>query len=174
MRIRLPKDKTASTPTSPEFKAWFGDSKVVDAQGHPRVVYHSTDKSFTVFDSAKTQDAAFWFTSDKAAAESGEVGAAGHGVVLAVYLSIQHPAGWEEYDKYMLDELVSKGYDGVILPDAGEITYIVFNPTQIKAVDASAFDPKNSDITAIKAGLNLLCIKTANCYINVQQLHKEC
>ena len=28
---------------TPEFKAWFGDSKVVDAQGKPLVVYHGTN-----------------------------------------------------------------------------------------------------------------------------------
>lgn len=34
---------------SPEFKAWFGDSKVVDEQGKPLVVYHGS-KSRTAFD----------------------------------------------------------------------------------------------------------------------------
>lgn len=30
---------------TPQFKAWFGDSKVVDAHGMPLVVYHGTDNS---------------------------------------------------------------------------------------------------------------------------------
>lgn len=34
---------------TPEFKRWFGDSKVVDAKGVPLVVYHGTNKSFTTF-----------------------------------------------------------------------------------------------------------------------------
>ncbi|MEK9810161.1 MAG: hypothetical protein VW362_06910, partial [Candidatus Nanopelagicales bacterium] len=29
---------------TPEFKAWFGDSKVVDSAGRPRVVYHGTQE----------------------------------------------------------------------------------------------------------------------------------
>lgn len=32
------------------FRAWFGDSKVVDAQGAPRVVFHGTNKAFDRFD----------------------------------------------------------------------------------------------------------------------------
>ena len=32
------------------FKRWFGDSKVVNEDGTPKVMYHGTDESFTVFD----------------------------------------------------------------------------------------------------------------------------
>jgi hypothetical protein len=32
------------------FNKWFGDSKVVDEQGRPMVVYHGTNAEFTVFD----------------------------------------------------------------------------------------------------------------------------
>ncbi|MCL2282499.1 MAG: hypothetical protein FWC26_04195, partial [Fibromonadales bacterium] len=34
---------------SPFFKRWFGDSKVVDEQGKPLVVYHGTNAEFTEF-----------------------------------------------------------------------------------------------------------------------------
>ena len=34
---------------TPEFKKWFGDSKVVDADGKPLVVYHGTDAVFDEF-----------------------------------------------------------------------------------------------------------------------------
>jgi len=40
---------TASITDSPEFKAWFGDSKVVDEDGNPLVVYHGTHESFSEF-----------------------------------------------------------------------------------------------------------------------------
>ena len=33
-----------------QFKRWFGDSKVVDRDGEPLVVYHAADAEFTVFD----------------------------------------------------------------------------------------------------------------------------
>jgi hypothetical protein len=42
---------------TPAFKRWFGDSKVVNEDGSPKVVYHGTDKpDFSIFDPAS------WFT----------------------------------------------------------------------------------------------------------------
>jgi len=40
-------------PDTPEFKQWFGDSKVVDENGRPMVVYHATAKDFMYFDPKK-------------------------------------------------------------------------------------------------------------------------
>lgn len=53
---------------SPAFKNWFGDfegdpanaSKVVDENGEPAIVYHTTDTPWTVFDSEKARDSAVW------------------------------------------------------------------------------------------------------------------
>lgn len=42
----------ADQTETPEFKKWFGDSKVVDANGKPLVVYHGTDADFTQFDAS--------------------------------------------------------------------------------------------------------------------------
>ena len=36
-------------PTSPEFKQWFGDSKVVNKDGTPKVMYHGTARDITEF-----------------------------------------------------------------------------------------------------------------------------
>ncbi len=47
----------AQTDT-PEFKKWFGDSKVVNEDGTPRIVYHGTNGGdFNVFDWGHTQRA---------------------------------------------------------------------------------------------------------------------
>jgi len=61
--IREPKPNESTAPDSggafsrgdsqtdtPAFRKWFGDSKVVDADGKPLVVYHGTADSFNVFD----------------------------------------------------------------------------------------------------------------------------
>ena len=40
--IDLAKDKTNIQTKTPEFKKWFGNSKVVDEDGNPLVVYHGT------------------------------------------------------------------------------------------------------------------------------------
>lgn len=45
--------KDRAQTNTPEFKRWFGDSKVVDAEGLPLVVYHGTGDSFDTFDPAK-------------------------------------------------------------------------------------------------------------------------
>ena len=55
-----------------------------------------------------------WFTSDKSAIEAGEVGAQGKGIIMETYLNIEKPAGWAEYDKFTIDELLGRGYDGLI------------------------------------------------------------
>ncbi len=47
---------------SPAFERWFDDSKVVDAEGKPLVVYHGTVADFDSFDNAKTggNDRGLW------------------------------------------------------------------------------------------------------------------
>ena len=45
-------DQTKSRP----FKKWFNGSKIVDASGRPLVVFHGTDKEFTVFDTKSGHD----------------------------------------------------------------------------------------------------------------------
>lgn len=79
------------------FKAWFGDSKVVDGQGRPLVVYHGTREDFTTFD---RQDTAYgyFFTPDK---EAADFYGGGDGS-MAVYLK----AG----NILRLDEIVENGY----------------------------------------------------------------
>lgn len=47
------------------FKRWFGDSKVVDAEGKPLVVYHGTDSVFTKF--SRTGDIGYHFGTEIAA-----------------------------------------------------------------------------------------------------------
>lgn len=59
---------------SQQFKRWFGDwqngpenaSKVVNADGTPKVVYHGTNKDFTVFQSASGM---YWFSETEDYAE---------------------------------------------------------------------------------------------------------
>ncbi len=61
-----------SQTETPAFRNWFGDSKVVDANGEPLVVYHGSDSSFDSFDSsalgkqtkAKSARSGFFFTDD--------------------------------------------------------------------------------------------------------------
>ena len=48
--------RLTKTDLNDNFWKWFGDSKVVDENGEPLVVYHGTDTEFSVFDNSVNQD----------------------------------------------------------------------------------------------------------------------
>jgi len=111
--------RRAQTET-PEFKRWFGDSKVVDAAGQPRVVYHGTRADIAAFDPDAVgrnfglDEVGFFFTSspikaasyadpESAFAQAGmrptrepEEGAN----IIPAYLSLQNPLTLEAYTDY--------------------------------------------------------------------------
>lgn len=45
--------KIKDVTESRQFKRWFGESKVVNADGSPKIVYHQTENDFTVFDTRR-------------------------------------------------------------------------------------------------------------------------
>ena len=47
--IKAEPTKKLSLRETPEFKQWFGDSKIVDEQGNPLVVYHGTNADISAF-----------------------------------------------------------------------------------------------------------------------------
>lgn len=65
-----------SEPALRNFYKWFGDSKVVDDQGRPLVVYHGTSEQFDTFDKTKIGSAlkkdtiGFFFITDKDVAKT--------------------------------------------------------------------------------------------------------
>lgn len=60
--VNIENEATDAVTGSPAFRAWFGDSKVLDADGKPLVVYHGTSADFDTFDDAKTgsNDRGLW------------------------------------------------------------------------------------------------------------------
>lgn len=140
------------------FKKWFGDSKVVDEDGKPLVVYHTGTMGDT-YDITKSRSyngspdyelPGIYLTADKN--ESLEYGDKNQ--VKALYASIKNPFNgnttvlhkelgtWRK----VMDHLIKQGYDGIIDDDGyGEI--IAFDPKQIKSVDNSGtFDSKTPNI----------------------------
>jgi hypothetical protein len=55
------------TTNTPEFRGWFGQSKIVDAEGRPRVMYHGTARDITEF--KPKQAGAIFVTEDPRFAE---------------------------------------------------------------------------------------------------------
>ncbi len=74
---------------TPEFKRWFKDSKVVDANGLPLVVYHGTGADITEFKDVELRNG-FYFADSPEYADLFAEGESAN--ILPVYLSIQNPA----------------------------------------------------------------------------------
>jgi hypothetical protein len=159
---------------TPEFKAWFGDSKVVDAHGKPLVVYHGTRSDVSRFDlnaprnMATFRDAqGFYFTNDPRDASSytevdGDPASGAN--VLPVYLRIENPLRVESGDidrhpayvsPQRLSKLKADGYDGIIY--AGGVELVVFSSDQIKSAigNRGTFDATNPDITFQRSPLKM-------------------
>ena len=162
----------ASTDTD-AFRKWFGDSKVVDADGKPLVVYHgrtAANDGIAEFDVGarsgylgRPQAGAF-FSADREYAAS----YAADGAVVPAYLSIQNPLVTNNnpaaFSADKMADLQAKGYDGLIWNDAefGDFAEIIaFSPSQIKSVfnrgtwdasspyilreDAAQLDPRKAE-----------------------------
>jgi hypothetical protein len=119
---------------TPEFKRWFGNSKVVDKGGNPLIVYHRTDKEFNAFDTSIQRrnfnilGLGAYFTVDRDMASKYADGE--NSRVIPVYLRIENPASMNDLQKAKdlggdakntTKELKKMGYDGVIHEASGEI-----------------------------------------------------
>lgn len=93
-------------------------------------VYHSTNDKFEDFSLDHAWDG-FWFTDSINAIKKGEVGASGDKYIMTRYITLKKPAGWNEYDKYSIGELINMGYDGVVLPEDDRTDYLVFHNNSI-------------------------------------------
>lgn len=102
-KIYLEKN-TADLPLSREedsaaFQKWFADSKVVDAEGKPLVVYHGSPNDFTVFSykfnnsNGQADGRGFYFTDNRSYAEGYQ---SDGGKLFEVYLSLQNPLNPKE------------------------------------------------------------------------------
>ena len=83
------------------------------------------------FDVSKSADNTGWFTTNKSI---GENVTTGKGSVLesSIDESKLKLAGWDEIDKYSVNELINMGYDGVKMTDNGETVYQMFYPEKLK------------------------------------------
>lgn len=120
------------------FYEWFGDSKVVDEQGRPLVVYHGTNKKFREFDKGAIgkkhknlyQGKGFYFTKEYYDAQN-------YGkTIMPVYLKIENPT--------LSDYNLKPENDGI---SAAHGVWVAFEPTQIKSVNnRGSFAGDNPDI----------------------------
>ena len=92
---KKPEKLSLRAPDTKAFKQWFGDSKVVDEDGEPLVVYHGTTKDIDQFKLSEKAHRAgnpdgFYFTTDPE--EASKYSDKGEGAnVLPVYLQLVNP-----------------------------------------------------------------------------------
>jgi hypothetical protein len=101
-------------------------------------VYHQTNKDFDNFDLNKSSDGTVWFTDNVknfSSKSSSSSAASGTGKIMERKVDLKKVAGFEELDKFSIQELIEQGYDGAVLD--GDIQ--VFNPKAIKQASTNQF-----------------------------------
>lgn len=103
------------------FWNWFGDSKIVDEQGRPLVVYHGTPNRFNSFDLSKSKNGFFFAPLNRKGFVSGYYAFGGNtsnGQIMACYLKMETPLVDHRPNGLELRKAENDGtllkYDGVI------------------------------------------------------------
>ena len=162
------KPKLKNVTQSQQFKRWFGDwknhpesaSKVVNADGTPKVVYHGTNAEFNTF---QQENGAYFFSESRDYAESMADERRGNRIIEA-YLKMKNPYTVKLSPKQFTDNIAEApsiryakehGHDGVIFEYDGskedlayDKFYVVFDSAQIKSAtdNIGTFDKTNPDI----------------------------
>ena len=138
--VQLSRPRRTDTPA---FRKWFGDSKVVDENGAPLVVYHGGS-----FSGSGVPATPLWSTQSEADAQgyANQLG----GDVFKAYLNIKNPRVvevGEEANSLLAKkaELEEQGFDGIYDPEVGD--WVAFLPEQIKSIyNEGTFDPANPNV----------------------------
>jgi hypothetical protein len=139
---------------TPNFKAWFGESKAVDDKGAPMVVYHGTAQSFDAFDAGKAGAAidagklgeGFYFSQDNRWAANYADNAAkkgGASNVLPVYITLKNPLVLDGAGGYLQKlEAISSEWGIVAKPalDAAQTPNAAWSKEFTAAAKAKGFD----------------------------------
>ena len=140
------------------FKNWFGESKAVDRNGNPKVLYHGTRYVFDAFDISASIEEGFFFTPEAKIASQYAIFTGGDesNNIMPVFLSMQNPKIYDDagnsynYDIMCdrINDAKAHDHDGLIIrnmSDMGGIQdqYVVFRPEQIKSVigNTGKYDP---------------------------------
>lgn len=140
---------------TPAFRQWFGDSKVVDAEGKPLVVYHGTQRDFDAFsgDAERTtggglNEEGFFFSEDTRAAgrftQFRDEGAGAN--VMPVYLKAERPLVLTAPEFERLQSAQGAYRRGERLGEIKEI--FLEDMLKEKGID---FDPSRDPMSQIKA-----------------------
>ena len=105
---------------TPEFRNWFRNSKVVDAEGKPLVVYHGTNKDFDRFTDVNAELPGLYFFTPDAAFADGFTRSIGQ--IVPVYLSIQNPfIPWSDNGMELIRQFLASGESNTYKADLGKM-----------------------------------------------------
>lgn len=131
------------------FRAWFGDSKVVDEKGEPLVVYHGTNAQFEVFDPGQLQAEGIHLTTNPSVASRYAASRAmdgGRGAnVMPLYVKADRVLDAQMITTDAIKEAAAKGFDAVRRGDH----LVAMRPEQIKSAigNSGRFDPHSASLT---------------------------
>lgn len=145
------------------FYRWFGDSKVIDEQGRPLVVYHGTSAEFDTFmkekrgelTEAKSAKEGFWFTDGKYTAETyAKYSAENIGIkkLEKQQRIAENQGNWDEYDR-LTEEIEKQALEG-------DIREPIVMPVYLKAENVNTLDAKNQTFMNIQDKINNLLEKS--------------
>lgn len=144
-------------------------SLVINEDGTPKIVYHTTSENFTVFDITKSRSwdgvpdydlPGFYFS------ENYEDSASYGNNTMECYIKITKPYTGDVYSlakekgsfRKAYNYLIEQGYDGIIIDEFGEgyNEYIVLKPENIKSAtdNIGTFDGNNPDIRYKRPGVS--------------------
>ena len=152
---------------NPNFKAWFGDSKVVDEDGKPLVVYHGTRGDFDTFDAGRQGQSdfgasgrGFYFSQDPGTANVYATLSPADGApnIVPAYLKLENPLELgamlpqnEEQSRVLTEAAKEAGHDGIVVRGADGVLdeVVVFRPEQIKSAigNSGRFDLNSASLT---------------------------
>jgi len=95
---------------TPEFKRWFGDSKVVDENGKPLVVYHGTTAEFNEFARTGARLTSlghgFYFSPNPGTAAEYAIG--DHAHIKPVYLKAENMLDWGNLSEHDRTKIIDR------------------------------------------------------------------
>jgi len=102
--------------------------------GIDRVIraYHGSSERFRKFDPTMNL---FWFTEDIDDIKQGTSGAVSNRYIATVDLSVKNTVGWDEYDRYGLQQIENDGFDSIKLDDV----WAIFDIDRIKIISWEQF-----------------------------------
>ena len=104
----------------------FDEHYLKESENH--TVYHGSNTPIKKFDRNFSAQGVFWFSDDKDKILRGESGAVSSKYIITADITVNKTAGWDEYDKFFLQELKDKGYDSIKLDD----DWVVFDAENIQ------------------------------------------